>query len=258
MKNKLFLVLTVLATLGIYQALAETKVNPGRAVTVTTTETVVEKKAPIKVQPKPRPVISTLAVPEELIQNLSEILPGLLIEARQELAEHDNLNAAQKFMAAAALVKIETLRASAEMGPKLKNAAVELERLARLVARNESTDFTNLNQMLGSLELNLARHYDDKAKKFMTAKNAVKAGKELSAAIDHFLNGMMWLGKNLTDSEQQAIRHSADLSASLVRDKFFAADIPDQDNQNMSASSDIIRRYFQSEATAGIMSDMEE
>lgn len=115
-------------------------------------------------------------------------------KGRESFLKKDLKAAAHEIREAAAFLKLEAGRATAEGKKALLASIRELEKLAEGVERGTVTAVKDLDALFARAHQALAKHHHLKAAASWAKKAAKKTGQDLKAAAIHLEHGLAWTG----------------------------------------------------------------
>lgn len=200
------------------------------------------------------PQPTQITVSEDILSFFAGDAQHHLLEARDEIVQRDYKSAAKELRKVASLVKLEALRAVPEMRSGLTASSREIMRLADDVETGQTIDAQLFNESFARVELALARHHDLKAKQFWGANNAIRAGRELNAALSYLQSGVIWTGQRLEPTDLTALRTATDLSQNMMLGSSLMKERVDRD---MGTASGLIARHTSRTLQALTLPDVE-
>jgi hypothetical protein len=145
-----------------------------------------------------------VAVPESALNALIGE-PDRHFHRAAELYVQGNADgAATEIRAAAALIRMEAGRGSAEDASKLRAAATNLDALASNVANGNVGSRRDLELAFARADLALAAHYRTMADKALADKDHAGAGRWLKAAGDSVDEATAWTGRSPSGTQAEA------------------------------------------------------
>jgi hypothetical protein len=118
-------------------------------------------------------------------------------------AKGDAQTAASEIRAAAALIRIEAGRGSAQDAAKLRTTATDLDTIAENVVNGNVASRRDLDLTFARADLALAAHYRSLADKALADKNRADAGRWLKAAGDSVDEAAAWTGQSPSGAQAQ-------------------------------------------------------
>ena len=145
-----------------------------------------------------------VTVPDSALNTLMGEPDRHFHRAAEFYVQGDAAGAADEIRAAAALIRMEAGRGSAEDAAKLREIASNLDSLAGNVANGNVASRRDLELAFARADLALAAHYRSMADKALADKNHAGAGRWLKAAGDSVDEATAWTGRSPSGTQAEA------------------------------------------------------
>jgi hypothetical protein len=123
---------------------------------------------------------------------------------------------ARELRKAAAFVKLESARATADGKKSLVSSYRELEELAKKIEDGTVTSVKDLEAVFAKVHQALAKHHYLKAVKAEGKKNAKATGHFLKSAVTHLEHGFSWAGHKFKAAALATVKDIRILSGELI------------------------------------------
>jgi hypothetical protein len=172
----------------------------------------VEKKA----QPPPKAPEGYILVEEDVTLILLDEVDEHLQKGRESFLKKELKAAAQEIREAAAFLRLEAGRATADGKKGLLAAAHDLGKLADGVERGTVTAVKDLDAVFARAHHALGRHHYLKAAAAWGKKAAQKTGRDLRAAATHLEHAAAWVAKKGEAGVVEAVKGARLVAGKLV------------------------------------------
>jgi hypothetical protein len=173
---------------------------------------------------KPSAQPGWVVIEEDIYYVFDDEPSAYFYRAHENFMKKDLKAAARELRKAAAFVKLESSRATAEGKKGLDSSYNELKKLADDVEKGATTSVKDLETVFARTHYALARHHYLKAVEVQGKKNAKETGHFLRSALIHLEHGFAWSGHKLEAAAVATIKDIRILSGELIEGAGWAPD----------------------------------
>ncbi|MGA1825906.1 MAG: hypothetical protein ACMUIP_14720 [bacterium] len=141
---------------------------------------------------------------------------GYFLDARASFLRGDLEDAAHDIRKGAAIIKLETQRATGEEKKDLILSSNRLKKLAKAVEKGLLTTGTDLEDDFARAEFVLARHHYQKAMEYEAKEDFEKSAYAIDVAAGHFLAAAFWLDGRMEKADIVSARESRSLARKVI------------------------------------------
>lgn len=165
---------------------------------------------------KPSAQPGKVVIDEDIYYAFDDEPSAYFYQAHENFMKKDFKAAARDLRKAAAFVKLESSRATAEGKKGLVSSYNELEKLADGVEKGTTTSVKDLESVFARAHQALAKHHYLKAVEAEGKKDSKATGHSLKSSLIHLEHGFAWAGHKLEAAAVATIKDIRILSGDLI------------------------------------------